>query len=161
MGMRIGSGYDVHELVPGRSLVLGGITIPFKKGLKGHSDADALVHSLCDALLGAAGLGDIGHHFPDSDPVYKDISSLILLEKSMGLISKKGYSICNIDCTIFAEMPKIEPFKKNMENKIALTLNIDPEYVNIKATTTEGLGFIGQGKGIAANTVVLIKKIRM
>ena len=157
--MRIGSGFDVHELVKGRKLVLGGVTIPFKLGLKGHSDADVLVHSLCDALLGAAGLGDIGHYFPDSDPQFKNISSLILLKKCMELVIKKGYILCNIDCTIFAEMPKIGPYKKDMENKIALTINTDPENVNVKATTTEGLGFAGRGEGIAAHSMVLITKL--
>ena len=156
--MRIGAGFDVHELVKGRDLVLGGVTIPFKMGLKGHSDADVLVHSLCDALLGAAGLGDIGRYFPDSDPQFKNISSLILLKKCMELVLKKGYILSNIDCTIFAEMPKLEPYKKDMETKIALTVNTDLKNVNVKATTTEGLGFAGRGEGIAAHSIVLIKK---
>ena len=155
--MRIGSGYDVHKLVLNRALIMGGVTIPFKKGLEGHSDADVLVHSLCDALLGAAGLGDIGEHFPDSDLRFKDISSLIFLEKCMDLLIAKGYEICNIDCTIFAQSPRMAPYRKDMENKIALVLNIDPEYVNVKATTTEGLGFTGRGEGIAAHSVVLVK----
>ncbi|MEA1966603.1 MAG: 2-C-methyl-D-erythritol 2,4-cyclodiphosphate synthase [Candidatus Cloacimonadota bacterium] len=154
--MRIGSGYDVHKLVRGRVLVLGGVTIPFQKGLKGHSDADVLVHSVCDAMLGAAGLGDIGHHFPDSDPEFKDISSLILLKRCLDSLLKKGFSIVNIDCTIFAEAPKLMPFKREMEEKIASVLKISSNSVNVKATTTEGLGFAGRGEGIAAHTVILI-----
>ena len=156
--MRIGSGYDVHKLVLNRALVLGGVTIPFKKGLQGHSDADALVHSLCDALLGAAGLGDIGQYFPDSDLKFKDISSLVLLEKTMAFLAEKRYSVCNIDCTIFAQSPKMAPYRKDMKNKIASALKIDPECVNIKATTTEGLGFAGRGEGIAAHSIVLINR---
>ncbi len=157
MEMRIGSGYDVHKLVRGRKLVLGGVSIPFEKGLLGHSDADVLVHSLCDALLGAACLGDIGHYFPDSDPEFKDISSLILLEQCMQSVFQKGYCVCNADCTVFAEMPKLAPFKKDMEKSIAHALKIDAGCVNVKATTTEGLGFVGKGQGIAASSVVLIK----
>ncbi len=159
MTMRIGTGYDVHKLVYGRKLVLGGVIIPFEKGLHGHSDADVLVHSLCDALLGAACLGDIGQHFPDSDPRFKDISSLILLEKCLESVLHKGYCICNADCTVFAELPKLAPFKKDMENRMAQTLKIDSQCVNVKATTTEGLGFVGRGEGIAASSVVLIKPL--
>ena len=154
--MRIGSGYDVHRLVKGRDLVLGGVTIDFDLGLLGHSDADVLVHSVCDAMLGAAGLGDIGEHFPDSDPQFKNISSLFLLERCNELLIKQGFSISNIDCTVFAERPKLAPYKAAMEQTMAGTLNIMPDRVNVKATTTEGLGFAGRGEGIAAHTVVLI-----
>ena len=156
INIRIGSGYDVHRLVHGRDLILGGIKIPFKKGLKGHSDADVLVHSVCDSMLGAAGLGDIGYHFPDLNPKFKDISSLILLEKCNNLILKKKYFIVNIDCTIIAQSPRLQPFKKKMEQKIATTLRISSEFVNVKATTTEKLGFIGRGEGIEARSIVLI-----
>lgn len=156
INIRIGSGYDVHRLVYGRDLILGGIKIPFKKGLKGHSDADVLVHSVCDSILGAAGLGDIGYYFPDSNLKFKDISSLILLEKCNKLILEKGYFIVNIDCTILAQSPRLEPFKKKMEQKIADTLEISSEFVNVKATTTENLGFIGRGEGIEARSIVLI-----
>ncbi|MFO7750028.1 MAG: 2-C-methyl-D-erythritol 2,4-cyclodiphosphate synthase [Desulfobacteraceae bacterium] len=154
--MRIGSGHDVHQLVPGLPLVLGGVAVPFEKGLKGHSDADVLVHSLCDALLGAAGLGDIGHHFPDTDPRFKGISSLVLLARCMELLSEKGFAIVNSDSTVFAQAPRLVPFKKEMEKKIAAALDISPGSVNVKATTTEGLGFAGRGEGIGAHTVVLI-----
>ena len=154
--MRIGSGYDVHRLVKDRDLVLGGVTIDFDLGLLGHSDADVLVHSVCDAMLGAAGLGDIGEHFPDSDPQYKNISSLFLLERCNELLIEQGFSISNIDCTVFAERPKLASYKAAMEKTMAGTLNILPDRVNVKATTTEGLGFAGRGEGIAAHTVVLI-----
>jgi len=159
MKLRIGSGYDVHRLVSGRKLTIGGVTIPFERGLKGHSDADVLVHAVCDAVLGAAGLGDIGRHFPDSDPAYKDISSLILLKRCANMMEEQGYSIENIDCTIFAQAPKLEPYKEEMEHKIAAAIEISSESVNVKATTTEGLGFEGKGEGIAAHAVVLIAKI--
>jgi len=154
--MRIGSGYDVHQLVPGLPLVLGGVAVPFEKGLKGHSDADVLVHSVCDALLGAAGLGDIGHHFPDTDPRFKGISSLVLLARCLELIGEKGFSLVNSDSTVFAQAPRLVSFKKEMEKKIAAALDISPGSVNVKATTTEGLGFAGRGEGIGAHTVVLI-----
>jgi 2-C-methyl-D-erythritol 2,4-cyclodiphosphate synthase len=155
--VRIGMGYDVHRLVTGRKLVLGGVVIPFEKGLLGHSDADVLVHAVCDALLGAAGLGDIGLHFPDSDPAYKDISSLKLLEQSKTMVQAEGFTIQNIDTIILAEAPKIEPYRKRMRANLAATLNIDPGYVNVKATTTEGLGAIGKGEGIGAFSVVLLE----
>jgi 2-C-methyl-D-erythritol 2,4-cyclodiphosphate synthase len=154
--LRIGSGYDVHRLVKERDLVLGGVTIDFDLGLLGHSDADVLVHSLCDAMLGAAGLGDIGEHFPDSDPQFKNISSLFLLERCNELLLEKGFSISNIDSTVFAERPKLASYKAAMEKTMAGTLNILPDRENVKATTTEGLGFAGRGEGIAAHTVVLI-----
>ena len=155
--MRSGIGYDVHRLVAGRKLVLGGTDIPYEKGLLGHSDADVLVHSVCDALLGAAGLGDIGLHFPDSDPKYKNISSLTLLAQTNVMVREKGFSICNIDTIIFAEAPKIGPYRKSMQENLAAAVNIDPDCVNIKATTTEGLGTIGKGEGIGAMCVVLIE----
>jgi 2-C-methyl-D-erythritol 2,4-cyclodiphosphate synthase len=155
--MRTGIGYDVHRLVAGRKLVLGGTEIPYDKGLLGHSDADVLVHAVCDALLGAAGLGDIGLHFPDTDPKYKDISSLTLLTQTSAMIRKKGLTILNIDTIIFAEAPKIGPYRKNMQENLAAAVNVDPDCVNIKATTTEGLGIIGKGEGIGAMCVVLVE----
>ncbi len=155
--MRIGMGYDVHRLVAGKKLVLGGITIDFEKGLEGHSDADVLVHALCDALLGAAGLKDIGFWFPDTDPAYKDIYSIKLLKKCNKMIRDKGFSIINTDMTLFAEQPKISPYRKAMVEKIAESLDIEPERINIKATTTEGLGMIGKGEGIGAMCIVLME----
>lgn len=156
--MRIGIGYDVHKLVSGRKLILGGVTIPFEKGLLGHSDADVLVHSICDALLGAAGLGDIGLHFPDTDPEFKDISSLKLLEKSYKMVTGKGFHLKNIDSTIFAQAPKVFPFREEMQKKIARAMNVSPNFINIKATTTEGLGIFGKGEGIGAMCILLIEK---
>ncbi len=154
--MRVGIGYDTHRLVEGRKLVLGGVTIPFEKGLLGHSDADALVHAVCDALLGAAGLGDIGRHFPDSDPEYKDINSMILLDRTYKMVRDTGIrSVVNMDAIVFAQAPKISPFKDRMETNIADILNTDSARINIKATTTEGLGMIGKGEGISAMCVVL------
>ena len=155
--MRTGIGYDVHRLVAGRKLVLGGTDIPYEKGLLGHSDADVLVHAVCDALLGAAGLGDIGLHFPDTDPKYKDISSLTLLTQTGDMVRGKGFSIRNIDAIIFAEAPKIGPYRKSMQQNLAAAVNVEPGCVNIKATTTEGLGVIGKGEGIAAMCVVLVE----
>ena len=154
--MRIGQGYDVHKLVPERKLILGGVTIPYELGLAGHSDADVLLHAICDGLLGAAGLSDIGFHFPDTDSKYKNISSMKLLKKTLFLLKKKGFSIVNIDSTIVAQAPKLSPYREAMRNNIAGVLEIDSEFVNIKATTTEGLGFIGKGEGIAAMCLVLI-----
>lgn len=154
--MRVGIGYDVHKLTNGRELILGGVTIPYDKGLLGHSDADVLVHSIMDALLGAIGAGDIGKHFPDSSVEFKGISSLILLEKVNCLIKEKNYTILNIDCTVVAEKPKLTPFIGEMKKNIARTLEISAESVNIKATTTEGLGFEGLGLGIGAHVVVLL-----
>ena len=155
--MRIGIGYDVHRLVEGRKLVLGGVTIPFEKGLLGHSDADVLIHAVCDALLGAAGLGDIGLHFPDTDPELKDISSMIILSETYNLLQGKGFSIINLDSTIMAEAPKITPFKATMQKNIARTIEIEPECVNVKATTLEMLGMMGKGEGIAALCIALIE----
>jgi len=155
--MRIGTGHDVHKLVSGRKLVIGGVTIPFEKGLLGHSDADVLVHSICDALLGAASLGDIGLHFPDTDPKFKDISSIKLLEKTYKMISEKGFNLKNLDCTVFAQEPKISPFREKMQQNIARAMNVNPNCINIKATTTEGLGMFGRGEGMGAMCVVLIE----
>jgi 2-C-methyl-D-erythritol 2,4-cyclodiphosphate synthase len=155
--MRIGTGYDVHRLTSGRKLILGGVAIPFEKGLLGHSDADVLVHSICDALLGAAGLGDIGLHFPDTDPKFKDISSIKLLDKTYKMVTKKGFNLINIDSTVFAQEPKISPFREKMQQNIARAMNVNPNCINIKATTTEGLGMIGRGEGIGAMCVVLIE----
>lgn len=155
--MRVGFGYDVHKLVRGRQLVLGGVEIPFEKGLLGHSDADVLTHAICDALLGAAGLGDIGIHFPDTDPKYKGISSLKLLHEVLGMLSENGFTIVNIDTIIFAEAPKLSPFRQAMQTALAKALKLASEQLNIKATTTEGLGTIGQGDGIGAMAVVLIR----
>lgn len=155
--MRIGIGYDVHRLVEGRKLVLGGVTIPFEKGLLGHSDADVLIHAVCDALLGAAGLGDIGLHFPDTDPKLKDISSMIILSKTYNILKNKGFTVINLDSTIMTEAPKITPFKAKMEKNIARTIEIEPECVNVKATTLETLGMMGKGEGIAALCIALIE----
>lgn len=154
--MRIGIGYDIHRLVEKRKLILGGIEIPFAKGLAGHSDADVLTHAVCDALLGAAGMGDIGDHFPDSDPAFKDIYSIRLLEKTWEMVSQRRFRILNIDTTVFAEAPRLGPFKLAIAEKISLTVDLPPERVNIKATTTEGLGFVGSGEGIAAMCVVML-----
>jgi 2-C-methyl-D-erythritol 2,4-cyclodiphosphate synthase len=156
--MRIGIGYDVHKLVADRKLVLGGVVIPFEKGLLGHSDADVLVHAVCDALLGAAGMGDIGRHFPDTELKYKDISSLILLAETNAMIRNKGFSIRNIDTIIFAEAPKISPFHKQMQENLAHAVEVDAGCINIKATTTEGLGTIGKGEGIAAMSIALLEE---
>jgi 2-C-methyl-D-erythritol 2,4-cyclodiphosphate synthase len=154
--MRIGMGYDVHRLVEGRKLVLGGVTIPFEKGLLGHSDADVLVHAVCDALLGAAGLGDIGLHFPDTDSEYKDVASIKILAKTYELISGKGFSIMNLDSTIFADAPKLSQYRDAMQKNISRTIEIEQDRVNVKATTFEGLGMIGKGEGIGAMCVALI-----
>ena len=155
--MRVGLGYDVHKLVEDRLLILGGVDIPFKKGLMGHSDADVLIHAICDALLGAAGLGDIGVHFPDTDSKYKDISSMKLLAKTFQMLKASGFSILNIDTVIFAEAPKLSTHRPAMQQNIASTLKLDLAQINIKATTTEGLGTIGSGEGIGAMAVALIE----
>ncbi|WP_300670450.1 2-C-methyl-D-erythritol 2,4-cyclodiphosphate synthase [Desulfoluna sp.] len=157
--MRIGKGYDVHRLVEGRELILGGVKVPYEKGLLGHSDADVLLHAMCDALLGAAGLGDIGEHFPDSDPQFKGISSLLLLAHCVALLGRKGYEVVNVDATLLAEKPKISPYKSAMRDNIAEVLCLDLEDVNIKATTTEGLGPVGREEGMAALCVALIKRV--
>jgi len=154
--IRIGMGYDVHPLVAGYPCVLGGIEIPHEKGLKGHSDGDALLHALCDALLGAAALGDIGRHFAPGDPRWKGIASLKLLILVVEMLRKKGYQILNCDCTVIAEAPRIAPFIEAMIFKISPVLGIDPREINIKGTTNEKIGFIGRGEGIAAQAVCLI-----
>ena len=157
--MRIGFGYDVHRLVFDRKLILGGVCIPYEKGLAGHSDADVLVHSIMDAMLGALAMGDIGKHFPDNDQNYKDIDSMVLLEKVMVLIWEKGYTIGNIDTTICAEKPKMQPYISQMQKNIADVLKTVAENISIKATTTEKLGFVGAGEGISAYAVVLLEKV--
>ena len=157
--MRVGHGYDVHRLVTGRALVLGGVTIPHSKGLLGHSDADVLVHAICDALLGAAGLGDIGRHFPDTDPQYKNADSRNLLRRVRELLVQSGYAVHNVDATIVAQAPKLVPHMAQMQKNIAADLDLEPSRVNIKATTTEGLGFTGREEGIAAHAVALIDVI--
>jgi 2-C-methyl-D-erythritol 2,4-cyclodiphosphate synthase len=157
--MRIGFGYDVHRLASGRKLIMGGVEIPYETGLDGHSDADVLLHSLCDALLGAAALGDIGRHFPDSDPRFKDVSSLTLLQETASLVREKGYVIHNADSTIVAQAPKLSGFIDKMRENIAATLDIPHSSVSVKATTTEGLGFTGTGEGIASYSVVLIMPV--
>jgi len=157
--MRIGHGYDVHKLVSDRDLIIGGCRIPFDKGLLGHSDADVLIHAVMDAMLGACALGDIGLHFPDSDDRYKGISSIELLKKTNALIGKAGYSISNIDATIVAQAPKMRPYIDEMKRNISSALDIGEDMVNVKATTEEGLGFTGDGSGIAAHAVCLVNKI--
>jgi 2-C-methyl-D-erythritol 2,4-cyclodiphosphate synthase len=155
--MRIGFGYDVHRLVLGRPLILGGVTIPFEKGLLGHSDADVLLHSVCDALLGAAAMGDIGEHFPDSNPKFKNCSSLRLLKQVGEMIAIDGFHIQNIDATIIAEAPKIAPHRLEMQKNIADALQIELSCAHVKATTTEGLGSIGRGEGIASTCIALLE----
>ena len=157
--LRIGHGYDVHRLVEGRRLILGGVDIPWEKGLLGHSDADVLVHAIMDALTGAARLGDIGKLFPDTDPAYADISSLKLLREVGRLLSEKGFAVVNIDATLLAQAPKVGPYRPRMAANVAEALGIDPEQVNIKATTEEGLGFTGDGSGMAAHAVALLEKL--
>lgn len=154
--MRVGMGYDVHRLTQGRDMIIGGVKIPYEKGLLGHSDADVLLHAISDALLGAAALGDIGKHFPDTDPAYKGISSLLLLEKVGALIEEKGFLIENIDATIIAQAPKMRPHIDAMRENIANALGILVEQVNVKATTEEGLGFTGSGEGISAQAICLL-----
>ncbi|MDP4108526.1 MAG: 2-C-methyl-D-erythritol 2,4-cyclodiphosphate synthase [Bacillota bacterium] len=155
--MRIGHGYDVHRLIGGRKLVLGGVEIDFAKGLLGHSDADVLTHAVMDALLGACCCGDIGSHFPDKDPAYEGINSLILLKKTGEIVAKAGFAVENIDATIICEKPKLAPFILLMRQNIASSLDIDVGCVSVKATTEEGLGFTGNGDGIAAHAVCLLK----
>lgn len=155
--MRIGHGYDVHRLVDGRPLVLGGVKIPFELGLLGHSDADVLLHAVCDAILGAAALGDIGKHFPDSDEAFRNIDSRILLRKTAELLREKGYKVVNVDATVIAQKPKLSPFIAEMRDNIALDCGVSAECVNVKATTEEGLGFTGDLSGISAYAVCLIE----
>lgn len=154
--MRVGMGYDVHRLIEGRDLIIGGVKIPYEKGLLGHSDADVLLHAVADALLGAAALGDIGKHFPDTDPAFKGISSLILLERVGDLIAEKSFLIENVDATIIAQAPKMRPHIDAMRENIAKALKMDVSQVNVKATTEEGLGFTGSGEGISAQAVCLL-----
>ena len=156
--MRIGHGYDVHRLVPGRKLILGGVEIPFEKGLLGHSDADVLAHAIMDALLGAAALGDIGKLFPDADPAYEGADSLILLWRVTEVLAENGYAVGNVDATILAQKPKLAPHIPAMRERLAGAMGIPVELVSVKATTEEGLGFTGTGEGIAAHSVVLIEK---
>ena len=158
--LRIGHGYDVHRLVEGRKLILGGVDIPWEKGLLGHSDADVLVHAVMDALTGAARLGDIGKLFPDTDPAYAGISSLKLLAEVGRLLGEKGFAVVNIDATLLAQAPKVGPYKQQMAENIAAALGISPEQVTVKATTEEGLGFTGDGSGRAAHAVVLLEITR-
>jgi 2-C-methyl-D-erythritol 2,4-cyclodiphosphate synthase len=153
----VGQGFDVHQLVSGRKCIIGGVEIPFHKGLDGHSDADVLLHAIADAILGAAGLGDIGQHFPNTDSSIKDIDSRDILKKVILLIQEKKYSIINIDATVICELPKLAPFIDRMKNNIALDCHLDIQAVNVKATTTETLGFTGRGEGIAAQAICLIE----
>lgn len=158
--MRIGHGYDVHKFEKGRKLILGGVKIPYEMGLLGHSDADVLVHAIMDAMLGAAAMGDIGKHFPDTDDKYKDADSMKLLEKVNSMISEKGYTVGNIDCTIIAQRPKLSKYIDNMRDNIKNVLNIDKDCINIKATTEEGLGFTGSMQGMAAHAVCILNNER-
>ncbi|WP_246590798.1 2-C-methyl-D-erythritol 2,4-cyclodiphosphate synthase [Paenibacillus sophorae] len=152
----VGQGFDVHQLVEGRPCIIGGVTIPYEKGLLGHSDADVLLHAISDAILGALGLGDIGRHFPDTDPTFKDADSLKLLEHVWGLAKERGYRLGNIDSTIIAQKPKMAPYIPQMTEIIARALEAEPSQVNVKATTTEQLGFTGRGEGIAAQSIVCL-----
>ena len=157
--MRIGHGYDVHRLVEGRDLILGGVKIPYEKGLLGHSDADVLLHAVSDALLGAAGLGDIGRHFPDTDPQYKGADSLELLRQVYRKISEKGYRVGNIDVTMIAQKPKLKDYIPQMQANIAAAVEAEPDWVNVKATTEEKLGFTGTGEGMSCHAVCLLEEI--
>ncbi|AZU59887.1 2-C-methyl-D-erythritol 2,4-cyclodiphosphate synthase [Neobacillus mesonae] len=155
---RIGQGFDVHQLTEGRPLIIGGITIPYEKGLLGHSDADVLLHTVSDACLGAIGEGDIGKHFPDTDPEFKDADSAKLMEHVWQLVKEKGYELVNADCTIIAQKPKMATYIDQIRGRIAELLEAETDQINVKATTTEKLGFTGRGEGIAAQAVVLLKK---
>ena len=157
--MRIGQGFDIHVLVEGRKLVIGGVTIPYARGLAGHSDADVLLHAICDALIGAAGLGDIGRHFPDTDPAYRGVDSRVLLRAVTALLASHGWACANIDATIIAQEPKMAPHIPAMIGHIAADLEIAPGFVNVKAKTAEKLGAIGRGEGIAAEAVALIQSL--
>jgi 2-C-methyl-D-erythritol 2,4-cyclodiphosphate synthase len=156
---RIGQGFDVHQLTEGRPLIIGGIEIPYEKGLLGHSDADVLLHTVADACLGAVGEGDIGKHFPDTDPAFKDADSAKLLTHVWHVVKTKGYSLSNVDCTIIAQKPKMAPYIEKMRERIAELLEGTIDQVNVKATTTEKLGFTGRGEGIAAQAVILLQKV--
>lgn len=157
--MRIGIGYDVHQLVAGRKLIIGGVDIPYARGLDGHSDADVLLHAVMDALLGAAALGSIGEHFPDNDPAYQGINSLELLENVNALLISRGYKLINLDSVIVCQEPKLAPYIQDMQTNIAVVFGLSADRIGVKATTTERLGFAGRGEGIAAEAVVLIEKI--
>lgn len=154
--MRVGLGFDAHRLVAGRALILGGVNIPYPLGLLGHSDADVLTHAIGDALLGAVGAGDLGTHFPDRDPAYKDISSLILLEKIVNLVQQRGFRAVNVDATVVAQKPRLAPYIQDMKAKLAPILGLPEDALNLKATTTEQMGFTGRGEGMAAYAVVLV-----
>ena len=156
--MRIGHGYDVHQLVPDRALILGGVRLDYPLGLDGHSDADVLTHAVMDALLGAAGLGDIGRHFPDSDPAYRGIDSQILLARVRDLLTEKGFRVGNLDVTVIAQAPKLAPYIAAMQQNLAATLGIDSARINVKATTEEHLGFTGRGEGISCHAVCLLEE---
>ena len=157
--LRVGHGYDVHRLVSGRKLILGGVEIPFEKGLDGHSDADVLTHAVMDALLGACGLGDIGRHFPDTDERYRGISSLLLLDHVATLLLQQGYGVVNVDVTLLAQAPKVGPYRQRMVENLATHLGITPEQINVKATTEEHLGFTGSGEGMACHAVALVERL--
>lgn len=159
MKLRIGHGYDVHRLTEGRALILGGVAVPYEKGLLGHSDADVLTHAVMDALLGAAGLGDIGRHFPDSDPAYAGADSMKLLDHVMALLREKGWQVGNADVTILAQKPKLAPYIPEMRRRLAAGLGVPEDQVNVKATTEEKLGFTGSGEGMAAHAVCLLESI--
>lgn len=156
--MRIGHGYDVHKLACGRKLILGGVEVPWEKGLLGHSDADVLTHAVMDALLGGAGLWDIGHAFPDNDPAYEGADSLLLLDQVVEMLREKGYRVCNVDATLLAQQPKLAPYIPQMRGNLADHLKVAEDQVNVKATTEEGLGFTGSGEGMAAHAVALLEK---
>lgn len=159
MTFKVGLGYDIHAFTTGRKLILGGVEIPYSRGLKGHSDADVLLHSITDAILGAASLGDIGTHFPDTDPEFKGADSILLLKKAFRMVREKGYEIGNIDATIIAEEPRINPYVYEMRHKIALTLGCDIENISVKATTHEKMGALGRTEGIAAHSIALIGRV--
>ena len=159
MMYRIGQGFDVHKFADDRPLIIGGIHIPYTKGLAGHSDADVLLHTIADACLGAIGEGDIGKHFPDNDPAYKDADSAKLLVDVWKIVKDKGFTLVNVDCTIIAEKPKMAPYIEQMKERIAQLLSSTPDRVNVKATTTEKLGFTGRGEGIASQVAILLKKV--
>jgi 2-C-methyl-D-erythritol 2,4-cyclodiphosphate synthase len=159
--VRVGFGYDAHRLVVGRALILGGVNIPHDLGLQGHSDADVLIHAACDALLGAAGLGDLGHHFPDTDPELAGVSSLVIMKRVAEMIRKGGFELENLDITVVAEEPKLAPYIEEMIARIADALEVNPRQVSVKATTTEGMGFTGRGEGIAAYAVAVLLLERM